>query len=246
MLANTPRTWVAGTSLLAVLLVAAAWLLLISPQRDQVADLNAQQQSVVNTNVLEAQKLKVLVEQSAQLPASKAELASLRQALPATLDLSPFSRQIDAAATAAGVALVSVTPAAPAQRPAAAAVPATAASTATEPTAGASEQTAPTTSSAAVAGLADVVQMPVTVQVVGSFAEVQAFLDQVQDLSRSVLVTTISATVEQAAPASPGKPATQAGDLSTTIGMTAFVLPSSQAPTASAIPSPSPAPATTA
>src|SRR3954451_10515984 len=95
---TTTHRWVAGAVAAALLLVAGSWLLLISPQRAQAAQLREQataQQSANDMIKLRPHQLKA---QSASLPQRRAQLAEIQQQLPGSPELSALVRQLSSVA----------------------------------------------------------------------------------------------------------------------------------------------------
>ena len=108
------RTWSAATAALCVLLIVAAWFLLIAPQRAEAADLRDQTVAQDQANQQTRLKIQQLKAQYAALPAKQAELAIIRQQLPDNPALPTLIRTLSAMADASGVTLVSLAPAPPA------------------------------------------------------------------------------------------------------------------------------------
>jgi len=108
------RTWSAATAALCVLLIVAAWFLLIAPQRAEAADLRDQTVAQDQANQQTRLKIQQLKAQYAALPAKQAELAIIRQQLPDNPALPTLIRTLTAMAEAADVTLVSLAPAPPA------------------------------------------------------------------------------------------------------------------------------------
>lgn len=108
------RTWSAATAALCVLLIVAAWFLLIAPKRAEAADLRDQTVAQDQANQQTRLKIQQLKAQYAALPAKQAELATIRQQLPANPALPTLIRMLSAMADASGVTLVSLAPAPPA------------------------------------------------------------------------------------------------------------------------------------
>ncbi len=192
------RSWVAGASVLALLLVVASWFLLISPQRSEAATLRDQvaQQKQFNEQVaLKTQQLKA---QFASLPERQAQLAEIRQQMPDNPALPSLVRDLSSYADAAGVVLVSVAPASPAP------FVSTAAPATTATTAGAAS--------------APLQQIQTTVIVTGSYAELTLYLQKLQSkMRRAVLIENI--TLGKAS----GEKVPE-GDLQMTISGKVFVL----------------------
>jgi len=228
-MATSTRTWVAGAAAAVVLLVLAAWFLLISPQRADAQALAADTASTEATNdVLEA-SVQQLRSDFVDLPDRQAELVEAQQGLPADLALSKLTRQVSDAAEGAGVRLMTVSPAVPGTIDAVAAQPATGAETpaGTDATTGTAAVPASTTSGAAV-------PTPVDISVVGALSNSEIFLQQLQSGARDLLVTDLVVTAEEPAAADAGKPATQNGDVTLTVTALVFVLPGTSADTTTA------------
>jgi len=219
---TSTRTWVAGTAGAVVLLVLAAWFLLIGPQRAEAGVLAADAASVEASNEVLAASVQRLRTDYVALPDHRAELAAARQALPANLALSTLTRQLAAEADQAGVRLMSLAPSVPGSADTAAAEPAAAAAPASDAAASTAAPTAAASPAAPSAGGA--VPMPVEVQVVGQLARAQLFLQGLQTGSRDLLVTDLALVAEEPAEAAGGKPATATGDVTLTVTALVFVL----------------------
>src|SRR6185312_2999209 len=105
--------WSAGAAVVGVLLIVAAWFLLISPQRSEAASLREQVTQQENTNAavkLQTQQLKA---QFASLPARQAQLAEIKQQMPDNPALPSLVRDLSKYAKAADVTLISVAPTTP-------------------------------------------------------------------------------------------------------------------------------------
>lgn len=175
------RKQLIALTLVAVLAVlAAGWLLLVSPKRADVADLSAQATAQRQASEQLRTRLAVLRGQAARLPEQRAEIAAVAQKIPSSTAVPELVRALTAAARSAGVELVSVAPTAP--------VPVTAAGApATAPTTGAVH--APGTPVAAVTSLSS---MSVATQVVGGYYGVEQFLDRLEGLARAYKVISVN------------------------------------------------------
>ncbi|MFC6005839.1 type 4a pilus biogenesis protein PilO [Angustibacter luteus] len=164
------RAWSAGAAVVGVLLIVAAWFLLISPQRSEAASLRdeATQQSAANAQIkLKTQQLKA---QFASLPARQAQLAEIKQQMPENPALPSLVRDLSKYADQAEVVLQSVAPSTPA--------PLTAAANTT--TAGATSTTG-------------IEQIQTTVVATGSYAELTLYLQKLQSkMRRAVLVDNVA------------------------------------------------------
>jgi len=150
--------------------MALGWLLLISPQRATIDEFNDQTAQQVEANARTTDSIARLRKQLPQLPASKAELAALRVAIPKSADMAGYVLDVSGAALKSGVVLNEVTPAAAMSLGAPA-----------DPT------------SAGATGLpADLTQVPVAIGVAGTYAQANAFVAALEELPRAVLVRSVS------------------------------------------------------
>jgi Tfp pilus assembly protein PilO len=157
VLQSKTARWSTGTALLCVVLLAAAWFLVVAPRR---ADAEAVQAQVVDQQNQNDQ-LRITVEQLkaefVQLPATRAKLAEIRQQLPPAQDTPGLLRTVESLATAAGVKLISFAPGTP------------------QPLGAKGTAVAAGQSSSAV-----LTAVPLTITVDGQYFQVVAFLRQLQ------------------------------------------------------------------
>lgn len=227
MSGSKSSTWVAGTVVLALVLLAAAWFLLVGPVLTTAGETRTQAESVRASNDQLRTKIVTLKQQYEQLPEFQQQLATLQQQVPTTGDIAGYLRQLDAEAAARGVTLTTITPSAgelfsPAA-PAAAAAPeattegdATADATATDGAAtdgaaeGAAEgaaaadatETAPAaTATGAVlptmAAPAGMIDVPISITALGSYDNVMGWLDAVQQAVPRLQLVTSLSGVSQ-------------------------------------------------
>ncbi len=171
------RKWSAIAVVLVAAIFAAGWFLLVSPKRSEAADLQAKTASQDSANLALQQKLKELQAQQADLPAQRARLAQVRANIPGNPALPSMIRDLTAAARKVGVSIDTMSPSSPVAV-AAAAEPGVAA--------------APTTVGSATAPA--LYQVPLSLQVTGSYFEVEQFIHELEGLKRSLLVTGFSIT----------------------------------------------------
>jgi type IV pilus assembly protein PilO len=199
------RSWVAGATAVGLLMVVAAWFLLISPQRSEAATLRDEVAQQQQNNEQIALKTKQLKAQFASLPARQAQLAEIKQQMPDNPALPSLIRDLTSFADDAGVVLVSVAPANPAPF----------ASTAA-------------TSTATAATTAPLQQIQTTIMATGSYSELTLYLQKLQSkMRRAVLVENI--TLAKASGEDVKK-----GDLQMTLATKVFVLDSQAASQAAA------------
>lgn len=167
----------------AVLVVAVAgWYLLISPESSHAASLRAQAaQASQQAQTLHTQ-IAMQQAQERQLPAKQALLAQLENRIPSNPALPSMIRQLSAAATSAGVVLVSMSPSQPTVVPTTAPAPV--------------PSTAKKGSSAAPAAPAAPAldQISVQLSVVGAYFNLEQFFANLENLPRALRVTGFSMT----------------------------------------------------
>jgi len=227
------RTWGAATAGICVLLILAAYLLLIAPKHAEAADLRDQTMAQDQANAQTTVKTQQLKAQYAQLPAKQAELAVIKQQLPDDPALPTLIRSLSAMADASGVTLTSLTPAPPA--------PFTGT---TAPTAAVVAPTAPTAGAVVGAGsTTQLLAIATTVVITGDYASSTLFVQKLQAAStakngsamtRAFLVQSIKITPFTATDPSSVKAAK--GQVQTTLTGQVFVLKTAAIPTV-AVPS---------
>lgn len=217
--------WIAGTVVLSVLVLVASWFLLVSPVVAQAAETNQTAEQTEHDNVLLQQRIATLKEEFANIETYRAELASLRTAVPSDADIAGYLRQIDALALAHGVSVLTVTPQPPTPFAPAAAVEQPAADAAV--TDDAAAEAAPAAPAEAPTGApAGMEAIPLNLTVVGTFQGARAFLADLQTgTQRLLLVESVSGSSLTDGEAGGGRPATTIGDLELTISAFLFSLP---------------------
>jgi Tfp pilus assembly protein PilO len=172
MLRTRTSRWSVGTVALCLVLLAAAWFLLIAPRRADAAALADHQVETQQQNEQLQIRIEQLKAQSGQMPAYRAELGGIVKQLPPTADMPQLVRDLNSLAAAAGVVVDTLTPSSAA---------------ALKSGSGSSSGTA---GSAGSAGMSGVVQIPISVVVHGDYFQTVAFLQKLQtQLSRAFLVT---------------------------------------------------------
>ncbi len=230
------QQWVTLAALTAVVLVTGGWFLLISPQRGEAAQLREQATARHATNDQLTAQLAVLRQKAEGLSEQQAQLADAAVKIPSEAALPALLRTLTGSARSAGVELVTVTPgsAVPLSSEAAPAAPA--------------DPAAPGDGAAAAqpAAAAAVSAIPLTINVVGDFYEVEQLLVELEDLPRALRVTGLSVT--------PGASPTEKADaslaesgrsLSTAITAQVYVAAAPTAPAAGASTAAAPAAAGT-
>ncbi|MBO3085551.1 hypothetical protein [Cellulomonas fengjieae] len=232
MTKNKAGGWIAGTAFACILVLAAAWFVLVSPTLATAAETRAAAESQLDQNAIAKIKLAKLKEQFENIDALRSELAALQLQVPPTAELSTYKRQVDAVAAAHSVTIVSFQ--------AATAVGVTPPA-APEPVAESTDAATEGEAADAVVPAPPVVTtftVPVTINVVGSYENVLAFLQDVQTgTQRLMLVEQLAGAAQTPSDASGGKPQLNEGDLELIVTGSLYVLP----PTDAAVPVADPA-----
>jgi Tfp pilus assembly protein PilO len=216
---NDTRKWslVAGLAILGIL--AAGWFLLVAPKHTAAAALKAKTADQEKHNSGLEATLSQLKAQQADLPKERARRAVIRRQLPDNPALPQLIRSLTSSAHQVGVSLDTLSPAPPA--PVAVTVPlaapAPASTTSTDSSSTDSSGTAP--APVAVAPPApSLYQVPLTLDVSGSYFELEQFVDKLEGLKRSFLVTGFTITPDTGAD-------NAAGDLKITLQGRVFIAP---------------------
>lgn len=221
--------WIGGTVVGAIVILLAAWFLGISPQMAHASDTTAQAQAQRDQNAMTETKIAALKKQFVKLDEYKAKLAAARLQLPTDLELAAYQRELATIATAHQVTVVQVSvssstgvvPVGAAQAPA----PAATDSATTDPSAAAPAAPA---GSAVISGFS---QIPLSIEVVGTYDNVLAFLNDAQTkTTRLLLVTGLNGVGQGVSSAAGGRPATSPGDLDLVITGSLYSLTDQAAP----------------
>ena len=229
-------SWIGATVFGSLVIVVASWFLAINPTLSAASDVRAQTAQVRSQNDALTAEVAKLKSDFAKLGDYKAQLAAIQVQIPSTAQLSDYLRQLDAIAAAHSVTVTAITPGTPtAVKAAAQPAPAAAATPAPSATASGTGTTSSATASGVPAGFTSI---PMSVSVLGSYDNTLAFLSDLQTATpRLFLVSGFSATGQQDAAASGGKPKTSVGDQQLVITGFLYVLPDT---TASATPAATP------
>ena len=163
------RQWMMLTALGVVGIMAAGWFLLVSPQKAHAKDLQTQAAAQQASTAQAQGQVNQLKQQQKDEPAQQAKLNKIATQIPDNPELPVLIRELSAAAHKTGVSLVSLAPSQPSAVAAAAA----------------------TSGGAAPSALA---QIPITVQVTGSYFNIESFFRSVEHLDRAMLVSGFSMT----------------------------------------------------
>jgi Tfp pilus assembly protein PilO len=182
---TTSKQWTLGAIALSLLILVAGFLLLVQPKRGEAASLQEQTQGQEDQAAALTAKVAQLRAQEKDLPAQQAKLAEIRTRLPETPALPSLIRSLTVAADAAGAELITLAPSAPVDAVGASTTPKQSAAATTD------ASTSSATAAAAAPGVSASVlkEIPIKVVATGGYASLTRFLNQVEGLQRSMLVT---------------------------------------------------------
>lgn len=182
------RKWSLLAAVLIVAVFVAGWFLLIAPKRSEAADLQDKAQTQSQANALLVQKLAQLKAQQADLPAQRAKLAVFRTQIPENPALPSLIRDLTAASRKVGASIDEMAPQPPVALvdPAAPITPVT------------------TTGSVGAPAAAQLFGVPLGLKVSGSYFELEQFVNKLEGLKRSLLVTGFTVTPSSETDAQPG------------------------------------------
>jgi hypothetical protein len=229
---NTKRTtWVAGTVLLAVTILALAWFVFIAPVVSETSTVADDTQVAEDRNTALTNQLATLQAQFAELETYERERDLLAKQIPATASTSEFLRTVEGLKVAAGTNVVDVQFGLPEEVLPAAAVVTDTTVTETDTAAGAAaegeatEAEAPASAGTAAPVIPGFIAVPVSVTALGNPVGVLAFMNGLQQTSdRLMLVTGLQGSGQDQEDASGGRPATADGDLELIITGYIYVL----------------------
>ena len=165
------RQWTVMTVIAVVVVVAGGWLLLVKPQGSKISAVKAQAATEQQANQVLMQETAARLAQKKTLPAEQAQLQKLSVQIPTLPNEPSIIRQLQSSATGAGVNLITITPGAATSLTAAAAT---------------------TTTLPASTPTGTLVELPLTMTTIGSYANVESYLQLLETLPRAMLVTGFS------------------------------------------------------
>jgi|SRR5947209_237952 len=177
---NKTRQWAMLTAVACLAVLAAGWFLVVKPQRAHATSLRSQAAGVAASNDKLRSQVGQLRQQQQDLPAQQKLLSQIATKIPDNPALPGLIRQLSAAADGAGVDLISLAPSAPT-------VATTAPGAVTAAGAGATAATTAGASSTSPAA-SPLASIPITVQVQGSYFNIEQFFSAVESLNRAMLV----------------------------------------------------------
>lgn len=107
------KKWLFGGIAATVLLFLVGFMLIVNPARNQAAEIQAQAESVEQNNVMLANKLTQLQQQSTEVPAKLEEIAEVQRKMPSEVKQPELVRTIEQEAQSAGVDLTGIGPGTP-------------------------------------------------------------------------------------------------------------------------------------
>jgi Tfp pilus assembly protein PilO len=174
------RQWSIFTAVAVLLVLAAGWFLLVKPQRTHAATLRASSVSQQQANEQLQSQITALEGEQRNLPHEQAQLQKFATQVPNNSAEPTVIRQLSAAASGSDVDMVTLTPGTAAAVTAAAA-PAAAPSAGATP--GATELTPATTTASSL------VELPISLGITGTYANVESFFQSLEKLPRAMLIT---------------------------------------------------------
>jgi|GEM_PF-6664314 len=230
-MAASMKTWVVGTAGLCAVVLGLGGFVLIKPQFDERAQLQQETSDLAASNDVLGTEVAKLKSDFDQIDVFRQALADSRVKIPDHADLASLLREIDATATATGVTLITSSPqdaqayAAPeADTPTPEATETASAEPAPTPSASTPEGQALAEAAASLTDVDGLYAIPIAIDVVGEFTQIQDFLSQLQTgTARFFLAGTFTMTRLEGGDA--GKlPATTPGQVEMAMEAAAFVL----------------------
>jgi Tfp pilus assembly protein PilO len=219
------RQWTILTVVAVIVVFAAGWFLLVKPQKAKATTLRSQAATQQQANQVLLSQIARLQSEEKSLPQQQAALRKFTSQVPDNAAEPTIIRQLSAAAAGSGVDLMSMTPGV--------ATPVLSA-TAAAAAAGSTSLTAP-------ASTGQLVQLPISIGITGTFPNVEMFFQSLEKLPRALLVSgwsmcpvatpgsggaaTGSATATCTAPTIPANKSLPVGTLGGTLSATIFYAP---------------------
>ena len=185
-LIDSPRRWLIATVLACLVIALLGWFLVISPNSGRAAAASEELTQIQDQTASLRQKAASLKKQSEELDAKRNELQTLSEKLPDDAGVAQILNQISSASARAGVTVTSFTPGAP--TPLVANEPAAASTAGSDDVEGEAPSAAP---SAAAAPVSKLSYVPVTIAVEGTPSQVSAFVTNLENITRAMLITNL-------------------------------------------------------
>jgi Tfp pilus assembly protein PilO len=202
------RKWTAGAAVLVLAILAAGWFLLVAPKHQATADLKTKATSEEQANARLQQQIQVLQAQQQDLPQQQAKLATLSTQIPGNPALPSLIRDLTAAAGKVGVSIDTMAPSTPialaAPLAAVAPVPPPSTTGTTDTSSGTDSTTTAPVAPVAPVATSTLFQVPLSLGVTGSYFEIEQFLNKLEGLKRSMLISGLTLTPATGASTSTG------------------------------------------
>jgi Tfp pilus assembly protein PilO len=240
------RRWSLLTAVLIIGILAASWFLLVSPKRSDASAISAKATAQQASNDALVQQLNQLKAQSLDLPKQKAQLAVMRKQIPDNPALPTLIRDLTAAGKKVGVEVVSMKPGPPTAAavtvPVAAPVPPAGG---TDTTAAAADTTSTTAKGASPTAVgpaaAPLYLVPLQMEITGSYFEVEQFINKLEGIQRTFLLTGFTLKPGAPTPGSTTSTTSTSDALSLSITGQVFLSPNVASSTPAAAPVAAPA-----
>lgn len=215
-------SWIVGTVLLCAAILLGTWFLLAKPIYDTGTETEASAVEQDNKNDRERQKIAVLKKQFEEIDVYRAQLATLRQQVPATLEHNQLQRELAEIADEHDVVIASLSISPSTEVPLGGDSSAPQDTGTDEP---AAEGTAAPAESAPVPGVAGLYAVPLSVELQGEYEDVISFVADLQTTDkRLLLVLGLTGNSMEDTEEGAGLPARKAGDLSLVLSGQTYVL----------------------
>jgi Tfp pilus assembly protein PilO len=162
------RRWVVIGAVVAVLVLVVGWLLVVKPEQSKVSTINEQTTEQNSSNALLLTQISALQAEQKELPQQQLALQKFSTEVPDSTAEPTLVRQLTTAAQRSDVELVTISPGTP--------VPLTGAASAT-------------TLGAAPTAAGTLYQLPVSLGIIGSYANVESFFNAIEHLARATIIT---------------------------------------------------------
>ena len=228
------------TAVVIVAILAASWFLLVSPKRSDAAELRSQATKQQASNDALVQQLRELKAQSLDLPKQKAQLAIFAKEIPNNPALPSLVRDLTAAGKKVGITIVSMKPGTPTA--VAAPVPVAPVATTSTTDSTTADGTTPPAPAAAAPAAPSLYIVPLSVDISGSYFEVEQFVNKLEGLQRRFLLTGFTLKTNDAVTAGASTNVAP-GDLTLSFTGQVFLSPNVAATTSTSAAAPATAPA---
>lgn len=230
-------SWIIATVVVAVAILAGAWFLFVEPLVAEASEVTEQAEDQENKNDAEALQIAALKKQYENIDEYRAELAELRTVIPTRPEHAELQRQLAKLSEEHQVTVTAINVSASSEIVLQSSAPAASDTEDSgadgEATAAAEEEERDVTTETteAAVGLSGFYLIPMSMELVGGYREVLAFVEDLQTINpRLFLVTSVNGSALGDQEASGGRPATRDGDLGMTVNGQMYVLLDPDAP----------------